>query len=243
MSLAHTQPPTSGKDDLRLAPALNLLWVGGGAPDAAAIGQAAALLQAAAHAAAARWPDVYHEPTRTRLVCRADDAPPAAALEAAALAGLEVDASGGGAVICDAALTPSSDFTKIPPSLPALVAAPGAPLQFAIDAGVGPPLAGAPRRREVEAATPEALAQTLLSPPRRVAERRKLAEYQGEDQNRRARRFEYALLLRLIGEPKEGASGAPDDAWERAAMLIGERASTAPPRLPLCAANKSAAMR
>jgi hypothetical protein len=217
--MSQAQPPASGKDDLRLAPALNLLWAGGGGSEIAAIGRAATLLQAAAHAAARRWPDVYHEPTRTRLVFHGDDAPPAAVIAAAAEAGLEVDAGGGGAAICDAALTPSADFTKIPTSLPALVAEAGAPLQLAIDAGVGPPLEGAPRRRGVEAATPEALAQTLLSPPRRVAERRKLAEYQGEDQNRRARRFEYALLLRLIGEPGESSGGAPDDAWDRAAAL------------------------
>ncbi len=217
--MSHTPLAAPGKDDLRLAPALNLLWADAAASDVAAIGQAATLLQAAAHAAAARWPNVYHEPTRTRLVFRGDDAPPAAVLEAAAKAGLEVDASGGGAAICDAALTPGLDFSKIPTSLPALVAEVGAPLRFAVDAGVGPPLDGAPRRRGVEAATPEELAQALLSPPRRVTERRKLGEYQSEDQSRQARRFEYALLLRLIGEPQESANGAPDDAWERAVAL------------------------
>ena len=129
--MSHTPLAAPGKDDLRLAPALNLLWADAAASDVAASGQAATLLQAAAHAAAARWPDVYHEPTRTRLVFRGDDAPPAAVLEAAAKAGLEVDASGGGAAICDAALTSGLDFSKIPTSLPALVAEAGAPLRFA----------------------------------------------------------------------------------------------------------------
>ena len=108
--MKHAQIPASRQDDLRLAPALNVLWASGGAPDAAAIGQAAALVQAAAHAAAARWPEVYREPTAARLVCGGDDAPPPGLVEAATKADLKVDVHGGGAGICDVALTPGWRF-------------------------------------------------------------------------------------------------------------------------------------
>ncbi|THD49024.1 MAG: hypothetical protein E7774_02310 [Bradyrhizobium sp.] len=216
MAMLHAPLPLSGPDDLRLAPALNLLWAGGQAFDSVVIAEAAALLHAAAHAAAVRWPDVYHEPMRTRLICRADERPPAALVEAAQQAGLEVDASNGATATCDLALTVDADFAGISATLPALVATAGAPLQFALDAGAGPQLEGAPRRRILSAATPETVAEKLLSPPRRVAERRKLGEYLTEDASRNVRRYEYALLLRLIGEPADSAAGAPDDAWERA---------------------------
>ena len=217
--MPHAQLPASGEDDLRLAPTLNLLWAAGGAPDVAQIARAVALAQAAAQAAAARWPEVYREPARVRLVCRGDETPPAAVVEAAKLAGLAVEARGGGEANCDAALTSSGDYAAIPPSLPALIAEAGAPLRLAVDSSVGPPLEGAPRRRREWGATPETIAEALLSPPRRAADRRSLADFQREDPRSRVRRFEYALLLRLIGEPAESAAGAPDDAWERAAAL------------------------
>ena len=92
----------------------------------------------------------------------------------------------------------------------------GAAARLAIDSGVEPALDGAPRRRGDAAASPEAIAEALLSPPRRVADRRDLSEYQREDPSRRPLRYEYALLLRLIGEPSETGSG-PDNSWTRAA--------------------------
>ena len=72
-----TPAQASGDDDLRLAPVLTVLWAGGDGADAAAIGEAAKLAQAAARAAAERWPDIYRGPGRARLICR-DDEPPSA---------------------------------------------------------------------------------------------------------------------------------------------------------------------
>ena len=106
-------------------------------------------------------------------------------VEAAKRAGVEIDAHGGAASACDAALLASRDFAKIPASLPALVAESGAAARLAIDSGVEPALEGAPRRRGDAAASPEAIAEALLSPPRRVADRRDLSEYQREDPSRR----------------------------------------------------------
>ena len=211
-----TPAQASGDDDLRLAPVLAVLWAGGDGADATAIGEAAKLVQLAAHAAAERWPDVYRGPGRARLICRDDDPPSAAVVEAAKRAGVEIDAHGDAAMACDVALLAKPDFAKIPPWLPALVAETGAPPRLAIDFGVEPALEGALRRRGDAAASPEAIAEALLSPPRRVADRRGLGEYQREDLRRRAFRFEYELLLRLIGQPSEAAA-APDDSWARAA--------------------------
>ena len=205
-----------GDDDLRLAPVLALLWAADGSADAAAVGEAARLVQAAARAAVERWPEVYRGPGRARLICRDGHSPPAAALEAARGAGVEFDARGGAATACDAALVSGRDFAGIPVSLPALVAEPGGAPRLAIAAGAEPTLDGAPRRRGDAEATPAAIAEALLSPPRRLADRRSLVAYQREDPRSRAYRYEYALLLRLIGEPKERA-GAADDSWARAA--------------------------
>jgi len=213
--MTMTPVQASGDDDFRLTPVLTVLWAGGEA-DATAIGAAAKLMQGAARTAAERWPDVYRGPGRARLICRGDEPPPAAVIEAAKCAGVEIDPHGGAASDCDAALLASRDFTGIPASLPALVAEPGATTRLAIDSGGDPALEGAPRQRSDAAASAETIAEALLSPPRRVADRRDLAEYQSEDPSRSARRYEYALLLRLIGEPAETGSGA-DDSWTRAA--------------------------
>jgi hypothetical protein len=148
----------SGDDDLRLAPVLTVLWAGGDGADAAAIGEAAKLFQAAARAAVERWPEVYRGPGRARLICRDDDPPSVAVAEAAKRAGVEIDVHGGGAAACDAALLASRDFAKIPATLPALVAESGAAARLAIDSGFEPSLEGAPRRRGDAAASPEARA-------------------------------------------------------------------------------------
>ena len=214
--MTMTPVQASGDDDFRLAPVLTVLWAGGDGADAKAIGEAAKLLQAAAHAAVDRWPDVYRGPGRARLICRDDDPPPFAVVEAAKRAGIEIDAHGGAASACDAALLASRDFARIPASLPALVVESGAPARLAIDSGAEPTLEGAPRRRDDAAASAEAIAEALLSPPRRLADRRDLSDYQNENPSRRAHRYEYALLLRLIGEPSETGSQV-DDSWARAA--------------------------
>ena len=214
--MTMTPVQASGDDDFRLAPVLTVLWAGGDGADANAIGEAAKLVQAAAQAAVDRWPGVYRGPGRARLICREDDPPPSAVVEAARRAGIEVDARGGAASACDAALLASRDFARIPASLPALVAELGAPARLAIDSGIEPALEGAPHRRGDAAASAEAIAEALLSPPRRVADRRDLSAYQNEDPRRRAHRYEYALLLRLIGERSETGSEV-DDSWVRAA--------------------------
>ena len=56
-SMNMTPAQASEKEDLRLAPVLTVLWAGGDGADATAIGEAAKLVQAAARAAAERWPD------------------------------------------------------------------------------------------------------------------------------------------------------------------------------------------
>ena len=214
--MTMTPVQASGDDDFRLAPALAVLWAGGDGADVTAIGEAAKLAQAAARAAVNRWPDVYRGPARVKLICRSDEPAPLEVVEAAKRAGVEIDAQGGAASACDAALLANRDFARIPASLPALVAEPGAPARLAIDSGFEPALEGAPRQRGEAAATAEAIAEALLSPPRRVADRRDLSEYQSEDPSSRPLRYEYALLLRLIGEPPEAGSGT-DDSWARAA--------------------------
>jgi hypothetical protein len=214
--MTMTTVRASGDDDFRLAPVLALLWAGGGDADATAIGEAAKLAQAAARAAAQRWPDVYRGPGRARLICRDDDPPSPAVIEAAKRAGVEIDAHGDAASACDAALLANRDFAKIRASLPALVAESGAVPRLAIDSGVEPTLEGAPRRRSDAATSPEAIAEALLSPPHRLADRRDLDEYQREDASSRPLRYEYALLLWLIGEPSEQGSTS-DDSWTRAA--------------------------
>jgi len=214
--MTMTPVQASGDDDFRLAPVLTLLWAGGDEADATAIGEAAKLAQAAARAAAERWPDVYRGPGGARLIFRDDEPPSLAVIEAARRAGLQIDEHGGVGPTCDAALLASRDFARIPASLPALVAERGASTRLAIDFGVETALEGAPRRRGDTAASAEAIADALLSPPRRVADRRDLSDYQSEDPDRRAYRYEYALLLRLIGESSEPGSGA-DDSWTRAA--------------------------
>jgi len=213
--MTMTPVQASGDDDFRLAPVLTVLWAGGEGADATAIGEAAKLAQAAARAAVNRWPDVYRGPARVKLVCRNDEPAPPAVVEAAKRAGAEIDAQGGAASACDLALLVNRDFARIPASLPALVAEPGAPARLAIDFGFEPALEGAPRRCGEAVATAEAIAEALLSPPRRVADRRDLSDYQSEEPSRHARRYEYALLLRLIGEPAE-TSAASDDSWLRA---------------------------
>ena len=210
--------PAAEDDNLRLAPMLILKWAGDGAADPSKIGEAAKLAQAAALAAVKRWPDIYRGPGRARLICCDDNAPPAAAIEVAKRNGVEVEGHCGVWSACDAALLTRADFSGLSRRLPALVAEAGAPPQLAIDVSAEPALDSAPPRRFGAAASPEAIAEALLAPPRRLGDRRDLVEYQREDLRRRAFRFEYALLLRLIGERPEGASKA-DDSWRRAAAF------------------------
>ena len=140
-------------------------------------------MQAAARAAADRWPDVYRGPGRARLICRDDEPPSAAVIEAAKRAGVEIDAHGGAATACDAALLASRDFVRIPASLPALVAESGAAPRLAIDSGVEPALEGAPRRRGEAAASRRSDrrgAAVAAAPRRRPARPQRISKRRSE---------------------------------------------------------------
>ena len=218
--LQSTAPPLS-EDDQRLSAVLNVLWAAGAAADAQGAEGAFRALAGAARLAADRWPEFYRESAPARLLY-ARGAPPAPAILAAAerrgLVGEPRDWKGGAEDgECDVAIVASRDFRAIPARLPALVTARGdGPARLAARNAAGVALDGvAPSRGDV-AASPELLAAALLAPPRALAERRKLREFQSENVRARAKRFEYEALLRLIGERTPDAGGE-DDAWDRAA--------------------------
>ena len=221
MSQPTARPP--GGDDQRLPPVLNVLWAAGAAAEPEAASGAFGSLAGAARLAAARWPEFYREPALARLFYARDDPPAPAILAAAERAGLVGEpcdsADGAAGAECEVAIVASRDFGAIPDRLPALIAAPGGDaMRLAVRDAVGPALDGvAPRRGDV-AATPELLAGALLAPPRGLVERRKLRDYQSEDVRVRPKRFEYEVLLRLIGE-RSADAGVEDDAWDRAARV------------------------
>ncbi len=224
--MSQPAAPPPGEDDQRLTAVLNVLWAAGAAAGPEAAQDALRSLADAARLAALRWPEFYREPALARLLYARDDPPAPAILAAAAHAGLVgeprdwADRAADGE--CAVAILASRDFGAIPDRLPALIAPPGGgPMRLAARDAAEPGLAGvAPRRGDV-AATPEILADALLAPPRGLAERRKLRDYQSEDVGARAKRFEYEVLLRLIGE-RSADGGGQDDAWDRA-----ERANAA----------------
>ncbi|MGD0641266.1 MAG: hypothetical protein ABSC22_11010 [Roseiarcus sp.] len=200
---------------------LNVLWAAGAAAEAEASERAFRSVAGAARLAADRWPEFYRDSAPARLFY-ARDAPPApailAAAERAGLVGEPRDwANGAADGECDAAIVASRDFGAIPDRLPALVAAPGdVATRLAARNAAEVDLDGVARTRGDVAASPEILAAALLAPPRRLAERRKLSDYQSEDVRARPKRFEYEVLLRLIGE-RSPEAGGEDDAWDRAA--------------------------
>ena len=199
---------------------MNVLWAAGAAAEPEAAGGAFRALAGAARLAAVRWPEFYREPALARLLYARRDPPAPAILaeaESAGLVGEPRDWTDGAAdAECDVAILASRDFGAIPGRLPALIAAPGgAPTRLAARDAAEPDLdRAAPRRGDV-AASPEILAEALLAPPRGLIERRKLRDYQSEDVRARPKRFEYEVLLRLIGE-RSADAGGEDDAWDRA---------------------------
>ena len=170
-----------------------------------------------------RWPRFYREPALTRLLYARDHPPAPEVLAAAAGAGLVGEArewtDGDAGAECEVAVLGSRDFGAIPERLPALIASPdgGAMRLAALDAA-RPSLEGvAPRRGDV-AATPEALADALLAPPRGIVERRKQLDYQSEDIRARPE----ALRIRSSAAADRRAIARRrdvDDAWDRAAKL------------------------
>jgi hypothetical protein len=218
-----TQPAAPPReDDQRLAPVLNVLWASGAGVDAEAAARAFEALAGAAGLAPNRWPQFYREPGLGRLIYAESDPPAAAIGAAAARAGLVPTPLGEADRLFSfeyaAAIVAARDFGAIPEALPAVVAGQGGAPRLAASDLAAPSLEGAaPRRGDVEA-TPDTLAGALLAPPRGAIERRKLIDYFAEDVRASGRRFEYELLLRLIGERSPETQG-PDDAWDRAAAF------------------------
>jgi len=210
------------EDDQRLAPVLNVLWAAGAEVDAEAAARALEALASAARLAPSRWPQFYREPGLARLIYAEND-PPAPPIGAAAARAGVVPAPPGEAdrpfsFECEAAIVAARDFGAIPETLPAVVAGQGGPPRLAAPDAAAHSLEGAALRRGDVEATPERLADALLAPPRGVIERRKLVDYFAEDARSPGMRFEYELLLRLIGERSPETQGY-DDAWDRAAAF------------------------
>lgn len=205
------------KSDHRLASVVNVLWAAGGAVDAEAAGRAFQALAEASRLAAIRWPTFYRPPALVRLLYARADPPSEAALAAAAAAGaIGCPFERGGGLECEVAIIATPDAAALPPRVPALVA--GATLRLAAVDPSGSAFEGIAPNRDVVAATPSLLAEALFSPPRGGLERRGLIEYLHENVRASAMRFEYEILLRLIGE-RAPASQEADDAWDRAAAL------------------------
>jgi len=214
--MSQSFAPPSVADDRRLPLVLNVLWAAGAEADSAAAKDAFRAAAGAARCALARWQEFYRPPALARLVFLRAEPPAPAILAAAEAEGLAVEPRDGDGAACDVAIVAARDFARLAPGTPALIAAPGEPPRFAARAASGLDHRSG-RRGEVEA-TPEALAEALLAPPRASLERRRLRDYQGEDVAKPPMRFEYELLLRAIGA-RESGSASDDDAWEQAAAV------------------------
>ncbi len=215
-ALTHAFAPPSVADDRRSPLVLTLLWAAGAGADAAAAKGAFRAAAGAAGRALDRWGEFYRPPALARLVFWRAEPPAPAILAAAEAEGLVVEPRDVADAACDVAIVAGRDFARLAPGTPALIAALGEPPRLVARAAAGLDHRSG-RRGEVEA-TPEALAEALLAPPRATIERRRLRDYQAEDADKRPLRFEYELLLRVIGAREKGAGG-DDDAWERAAAV------------------------
>ena len=208
------------KSDHRFASVVNVLWAAGGAVDAESAGRAFQALAEAGRLAAVKWPAFYRPPALVSLLYARADPPDEAALAAAAAAGLIVkpcearDDAGG--LAGELAIVATLETAALPPRIPVLVA--GATLRLAAIDPNAAEFEGVTPSRGDSVATPALLAEALFSPPHNVLERRRLNEYLHEDVTASAMRFEYEVLLRLIGE-RAPAFHETDDAWERAAAI------------------------
>ena len=222
MSDAQSAPGRAG-DGRRLPAALNALWVGGAAsPDLTTAVHAFEQLVEAARLACSRWPDFYHGPGWARLIHSVEEPPPSEITEAASRCGMRLTAfeltAQSAAEQCDLALAAPS--AAVAAQLLILAAAPdGEAGPIALYETVSPfrPVA---RRRTLAAgaAIASEIARAVLSPPRQSGEAAKLRDYQNEDMRAAPARFEYNLLLRLIGE-RPPADAGPDHSWDDAAAL------------------------
>jgi hypothetical protein len=216
LAMPQSLAPPTVEDDRRLPLVLNVLWAAGAETDSAAAKGAFRAAAGAARRALDRWQEFYRPPALARLVFPLAEPPAPAILAAAEAEGLAVEPRGGEGAACDVVIVAARDFARLAPGTPALIVAPGEPPRLAVRAAAG--LDHRPGRRGEVEATPEALAEALLAPPRATLERRRLRDYQGEDVAERPLRVEYELLLDLIGA-REGGSGSGDDAWDRAAAV------------------------
>lgn len=225
MSDAQSAPGATGSDAVRLPPALNALWIGGAAAlDENTAARAFEQLIEAARLAANLWPEFYQGPGLARLMHSAA-APLSPEIAAAALrSGMALTpfdlCAESIAEQCDLALASSALAAGAAGGLPILTAAAdGGDAGIAID-DAGSSLLPAERRwnRPAGPTSPTDIARAFLAPPRGFGETAKLRDYLKEDTRATAARFEYDLLLRLIGE-KSPAAGEPDHSWERAATL------------------------
>lgn len=232
MSDANSTPAEALAGRSKSCAALNALWLGDAAAfEEASIARALQLLADAAKLAPILWPEFYDGPGAARLVHRAD-APLAPEIAAAALrSGVVLTpfdlTPESGAVQCDLGLAASASVVTYPDNLPVLVASQNSGDATAeLAEAASPLLPGAPRKaRSTSPASPSDIARTILSPPRTSRESAKLRDYQSEDMRAVAGRFEYDILLRLIGD--KAVSAAPDQSWDLAAALAKEAGAAA----------------
>ncbi len=189
------------------------------------------MLRNAAALAASLWPDCYCAGGAVRLVLCDGTAPGGDLAEAASRGGIEVALldlpEALCALQCDLALTVAGETNAAPSGLPVLAAGaegpslrPGHrrdPFAFLHHAGTA----------RFAPASAEALARALLAPPANAAERRKLIQFQSESMDVRVWRFEYRLLLRLIGEASPLAAAAAGDDWAEGRTLLADGAAAA----------------
>jgi hypothetical protein len=224
-----SKAPVAG--ETRLRPALNVLWAGGPAVSTLSAEAGLLALVESARRASELWPELYFGKPILRLVYDPNEPLPSELLAAARRVGFEPAPYAGAhevrAAACDIIAVDVGCADRIPPELAGLELAPeGArlflPSSFPLSRGA---FGVAPPTQDERAATPTNLAEALLAPPRGARKRSELAAYQAEPLGERTLRFEYQLLLRLIGE--RAPTGEEDDSWTRAADLADEGAGLA----------------
>jgi hypothetical protein len=219
MSMAPAAPVAT---ETRLRPALNVLWGCGPATSTAQAEAGFLVLAQAARLGCDLWPEYYFGEPVLRLVYDPAQPPSSELLETARRAGVAAAPYAGAdevrAAACDVVAVGGSFDERISFELPGLALASGDPRLFLATSFPLParPFGVAPPAREERTASPANLAQATLAPPRGSSQRAALAGYQVEGLGGRPLRFEYELLLRLIGERPPSNEGE-DDSWARAA--------------------------
>jgi hypothetical protein len=201
---------------LKPTPTLNALWALKGEYDGATIGRLFALLSGSLRYAAEIWPDAYSDSDATLRIVKASDSPPLPEFGLEASGRIEIvelaSPQGECVLLCDlvVAEAPLASEKRFGAPVLAPIGADACRI-FWVDSVL--PLATSPPR--AEPATPRGLARLLLAPPSRASERKKLRDFFAEAPQTPTRRFEYNLLLRLIGaKPSKQAVPATDE-WAR----------------------------